>query len=267
MKTRICIALLAMVLFGCNTGPEKKIYQPRAIVKGEDFNTYGKTDVSPLAVFTSGDSVNPGEKEVFTVKFRDTAIAIQPSATDKDFVADKFSLAHFVNTQKTCLLVQLADSTGLVAPFYLITLKNDALEVVNLYRPSNGKLDTEITKGMLRVGSRGFLINNDFFVTNVKAKVYFIERQKADERIQGEFFMHSADKETFVFLLDQGFYQVHYPSAETFMQPFPSQPPSAKPQLYRWVQSNFTWQKNSKGNSFLKADADDNRIVDIKEFR
>ena len=107
MKTGRYSLLLFMLLFayGCEKGIERKVFQPRDIVKGEDFNTYAKGATEPLAVFTtsgekSADQAS-GEKELFTIKLRDTVIAIQPNAKDKDYVVDKFALARFVNTQKT----------------------------------------------------------------------------------------------------------------------------------------------------------------------
>ncbi len=262
----------AVILLGCEADKPEKVYQPRALVANEDFNSYAKNDESPFTVLKLVDDgtatkADVSEKEdVLTVKFRDTTVQIQPDAADKNNVIGKFAVAQFLNTQKTSLLVQGADNSGLIAPFYLLTLKNNGLDVVSLYRPSKGKGDVKVTKGMISVGRAGYLVNNDFFITNVNAKVYPIKRQNPDERIQGEYFLNSADKKTFVFLLDDVFYQVHYPSNETFTLPF-NNAPSTKAALYPWVQANFNWQKNSKGISFLKQNQDDDRIVDIKEFK
>ena len=33
------------------------------------------------------------------------------------------------------------------------------------------------------------------------------------------------------------------------------------------IQQNYSWQKNSRGTSFLKENPDDDRIVDISEFK
>ena len=260
------------VLLGCKADKPEKVYHPRALVAGEDFNTYAKNDETPLAVFKQVEDgtikkvADTEANNILTVKFRDTIVQIQPDPADKGNVIDKFAVAQFLNTQKTSLLVQGADSSGLIAPFYLLSLKNNQLDVVSLYRPSKGKRDVKLTKGMIAVGRSGYLINNDYFVTYVNAKVYTIKRQNPDERIQGEYFINSADKKTFVFLMDDAFYQVHYPSNETFTQPF-KQAPSSKSALFSWVQANFSWQKNDKGISFLKQNQDSDRIVDIREFK
>ena len=272
MKKRLfAVLFVAVVLMGCQDDKKEKTYLPRTLTAGEDFNSYAKNDETPFTLFKLTDAEVSGPageepQEIFTVKFRDTAVMIQPDQADKVNVKGRFSLAKFVNTQKTSLLVQIADSSGLVAPYYLLTLKNDQLEAVNLYRPSTGESDLEVTKGMVRVGSSGYLINNDYFITNVNAKVYPIKRENPEERIQGEYFMNSPDKKTFVFIMADAFYQVHYLTNETFTFPL-NGAPSNKSALFAWVQSNFSWQKNNKGISFLKQNVDDNRIIDIKEFK
>jgi len=273
MKTCFCALFILTVLIGCRNGKTEKIYLPRNLTVGEDFNTYTKDNNIPFTVLKAIATEKPAKSadqesvNVYSIKFRDTTIRIQPNEADKDMVVDKFAVAQFVNTQKTCLLVQLSDNTGLIAPFYLLTLKNNQLEVVKLYRASTGKQDKEVTKGMFSLGNSGYLINNDYFITNVNAKVYTIKRQKPDERIQGEFFLKSADKQTLVFLLTDSFYEVHYPSGETFTLPFPAALPNNKSALYSWIQTNFSWQKNNKGISFLMENKDNDRIVDIKEFK
>ncbi len=259
--------LLLIVLSACQSNQMEKAYQPRALVAGEDFNIYTKSAENAFTILKTVADANSksSDKDVFTVKFRDTTIQILPDEVDKKLVKDKFSLAQFVNTQKTCLLVQLADESGLVAPYYLITLKNDQPEVVKLYRPSTGKKDRIITKGLYRVGNTGYLINNDYFITNVNAKVFPIKRQKPEERIQGEFFMQSADKKTFVFLMDSSFYQVHYGSGETSTVSISTEIPEAKPALYAWVQANLSWKLNSKGMSFLQQnDQSSEKIFDMR---
>ena len=273
MKTGFFTLLLLVVLMGCQDGKVEQVYQPRALIAGEDFNSYAKEGDQPFTVLklTEGEPIATADgkeiPEVFTVKFRDTTVKIQSNAADEKTATDKFAVAQFVNTQKTTLLVQIADATGLIAPFYLVSLKNNQLEVVNLYRPSTGKQDVAVTKGMVKVGNSGYLINNDYFVTNVNAKVYPVKRQNPEERIQGEFFIKSSDKQTLVFLMEDSFYEVHYPTGETYTLPFPSNAPKTKSALYPWIQANFSWQKNNKGISFLKKNEDDDKIVDISEFK
>jgi hypothetical protein len=267
MKTLFYALLFSIIILGCQDKTLTKTLIPREISGNEDFNNYPDKEENILTVVKYADQGDAGEAaepgEIFAVKFRDTLLQIQTDKSDKNFVKDKFSLAEFVNTQKTALLVQLADSTGLVAPFYLFTLKGGKPEVVSLYRPSKGNNDIKFTKGMVRVGKSGYLINNDFFVTTVNAKVYVIPRQNPEERIQGEFFLKSADKNTFVFLVPGAFYEVHYPTGDVFTQPLPRQAPKEIGSVYKWVQDSFTWEKNAKGVSFFK-EVDQNKVVDMR---
>jgi hypothetical protein len=267
MKINFLALVLLIILSGCQNNKLEKAYQPRALVAGEDFNTYIKANENPFTIMKVIDdgTVSKDNKEIFTIKYRDTTVQIIPDEADKKTVVDKFSLATFVNTQKTCILVQLADQSGLIAPYYLVTLKNDQPEVVKLYRPSTGVNDRVVTKGLYRVGNSGYLINNDYFITNVNAKVFPIKRQKADERIQGEFFIQSSDKKTLVFLMNDSFYEVHYPSGETLTVAFSAGAPQTKRALYAWVQANFIWKKNERGISFLKEnDQNADKIFDMR---
>ncbi len=264
MRTLLYALLFSLIASGCQPENGSKILVPREISGNEDFNNYAENAETILTVVTHGDQGSAGSsEELFAVKFRDTLLQIQTDKADKNFVRDKFSLAEFVNTQKTAVLVQLADSTGMVAPFYLITLKGSKPEVVSLYRASKGNNDMKVTKGMVRVGKSGYLINNDFFVTTVNARVYVIPRQNPEERIQGEFFLKSNDKNTFVFLVPGAFYEVHYPTGDVFTQPLPKQAPREISSVYKWVQDNFAWEKNAKGISFFK-EVDQNKVVDMR---
>jgi hypothetical protein len=267
MRNKLYALLLSVLILGCEAKKVEKVLVPRTITSNEDFNVYPKNEANVLSVVrlpaqkdaTSGQQ----SKDILGVKFGDTLIRIQPDKADKNFITDKFTVAEFVNTQKTAVLVQAFDSTGLVAPFYLITVKNDKPEVVSLYRASTGAGDQKYTKGLFRVGSSGYLINNDFFVTNVNAKVYVLPRQHPQERIQGEFFLKSADKNTFVFLVPGAFYQVHYPTGDVFTQPLPKSAPKEITNVYKWVQDNFVWVKNGKGISFFKQ-IDQDKVVDMR---
>ncbi|HEY0175254.1 MAG TPA: hypothetical protein VGC08_02685 [Pedobacter sp.] len=273
MKSILSIFLLSVTLLSCQKKEEVKTYTSRSLNTTEDFNQYikqegttgltiVKTDSTPV---TSKDGSVPEDR--FIVKFRDTTVNIQNHLSDKSAVASQFSAAEFLNTQKTALLVQVADNSGLVAPFYLISLKGDKLDVVSLYRPSNGKDDRKFTKGLSKIGRSGYLINNDFFITTVNAKVYTLKRQSPEERIQGLHFVTSSDKNTLVFMESSALYEVHYPSGEAFTQPLPSTMPKDRGSLYSWIQNNFSWKKNAAGISFLKADKDDNSVVDISAFK
>ncbi|CAM3949041.1 hypothetical protein SAMN06265348_10489 [Pedobacter westerhofensis] len=270
MKLRLLTLLFAVALYSCTQKEQGKIYSPRSLTEKENFNQFQKGTEQPLTIYKYAEQegkAQGGEHDRFGVKFRDTTVRIQLDPQDKDAVADHFALAEFLNTQKTSLLVQIADHSGLTAPFYLISVKDGKLEVVSIYRPSSGGDDQRFTRGLSRVGRSGYLINNDFFITTVDAKVYAIKRQNPDERIQGLYFINSTDKKTLVFLLSSSLYQVNYPTGEVYTQPLPAGMPKAAAQVFPWVQNNFSWQTDSRGISFLKKNKDDNRIIDIKDFK
>lgn len=271
LRSKLCALLFPVILSGCHTSQPEKIYKPRLAVHQEAYDYYPKSGASPLSIgnFEDKDSLSkdPHESPRFIARFRDTTIHIQMDASGKGNIATNFDFAQFLNTQKTVLLVQVADRSGLVAPFYLITLKDDHLDVVSLYRPSNGKNDVKFTKGLVKIGRSAYLINNDYVVTTVNTKLYPIKREHENERIQGLFFVTSADKKTLGFMVASGLYQVHYPTGDIYMQPFASNAPKDPSQLYPWIQHNYSWQQKADGASFLKSDKDDNRIVDIREFK
>lgn len=267
MKSKLFALLLVVTFYGCKDAPKEQSYVPRPLADNEDFNHYPKGADDVLKVFLAAPPEQTATtKETFQVKFKDTLIRIQPDEKDNTFLKDRFSLAEAVNTQKTCVLVQLEGSMKTEAPFFLITAKQGKVEVVSLYRASDGAEDQEFTKGMIRVGKSGYLINNDVFVTTVNAKVYPIKRQNENERIQGRFFMQSKDKTTLVFLTKGAFYQVHYPTGSVYTAPISKQAPKDIASIYKWIQNNYTWKKNGKGIEFLQY-VDDNAIVDISEFK
>lgn len=263
MKLFLYALTLITLSVGCSKKEEQtKTYLPRILTKNEGFNHYPEQKSDSLSIFNVGNS----SPQQFSVKFRDTTVRIQTDAGDKSKSTDKFISAQFINTQKTCLLVQPADSTGLVGTSYLISLKGKGLEVISLYRASNGSQDQKFTKGINRVGAAGYLVDNDFFITNVNARAYLIKRQNPEERIQGQFLLMSPDRQTVVFLVQKSLYQVHYPSAEVATETLKGDVPQDIPGVYAWIQNNYSFQKNKKSISFLKYN-DDDRIVDIKEFK
>jgi hypothetical protein len=271
MKSIITLVAISFILFSCTSSNTDVTYKPQVVSANTDYNYHPK-DTDPKLILVqvkeSGNTAPAEEEEAsFGVKFGDTTVHIQLDGGDPESSHQTFSFAKFINTQQTAMLVQVADQSGLVAPFFIIAVKDGQLQVNRLYRASKGKLDKEVTRGLKAVGNSGYLINNDFFVTNVNAKVYLIKRQNEAERIQGEFFLQSSDRQTLVFLVQSAFYQVHYPTAENFTQPLPASLPMVNAEIYKWVQANSNWVKNGQGISFLKAAADDNRIRTIDEFR
>jgi len=270
MKLQFYALALTALFYGCGQQNAQKTYLPKDLSGKEDFNQYAKKPADSIVVFKAamGEKSADAEeaKERLSVKFRDTLINIQTSASDTKSAASQFALAEFLNTQKTSLLVQVADNSGLVAPFYLITLNEGQLDVLSLYRASKGKEDSRFTRGLERIGRSGYLINNDYFVTTVNAKVYPLKRKNPEQRIQGLHLLNSADKKTFVFLTANSLYQVNYSSGATFDQALTAKLPVDRQAVYSYIQRNYSWKKEASGESFLKADADDNRIVDIREF-
>lgn len=271
MKPILYALLFSVVVTSCQKNGNEKAYVPRTLTSNESFNDYPKGTDSGLNIEkldAEGDSSKEGSdpQQIFTVKFRDTLVQIQTNKADQKNLTAKFAVAEFLNTQKTSLLVQLADHSGLTAPFYLISLKDGQLDIVSLYRPSKGKDDKKFTKGLSRIGRSGFLLNNDFFITTVYPKVYLLKRQNEEERIQGLHFVTSTDRNTLVFMEDAALYEVNYRTGDAFTQPL-SKAPKTPTELYPWIQNNFSWQKNDKGASFLKMNKDDNRIIDIKDFK
>ncbi|WP_316803602.1 hypothetical protein [Pedobacter nototheniae] len=266
MKLKLCAILFSIVLLSCQQEKEKteKTYTSRALAATESFNETPKAKEDVLSIFKSDSTNKPGGLQ-FSIKFKDTVLSIKANAKEVK-TADKFSLAEFINTQETAILVQLAGNKA-VASFYVISLKNGLPEVISLNRPSTGKDDLKYTKGLEEQRRSSYIINNDFVVTVVNGKVYPIKRQHEEERIQGSYFMNSPDKGTLVFLTPSSLYQVNYLTNEVFNLPVSSNLTSDPTQIFQKVQSNYSWHKNIKGTSFLKENADDNRIIDIKEFK
>ena len=271
MKAPFSLIFLSFLFLGCQSNKMEVTYVPQVISANTDFNFHPKERDAKLSLIKYSEKENEpaatAGDNTFGLKFGDTTVRIQLDNKDPESTYKEFSFAKFINTQKTAMLVQIADQSGLVAPFFIVAVKDGQLQVQRLYRASNGALDKDITRGVKAVGSSGFLINNDYFVTNVNAKVYLIKRQNEEERIQGDFFLQSSDRRTLVFLVPSAFYQVHYPTGESFTQPLPADLPMANPAIYRWVQQNSSWIKNEQGVSFLKAAVDDNRVRSIDEFR
>jgi hypothetical protein len=268
MKNTLFALILSVVLFSCQQNePTTATYTPRVLTAYEKFNGDHEGADSVFTILLSKNEASTSEvKEEFKIKYKDTLVKIQINKADPNSATDKFSFAQFINTQKTTLLVQIADNSGLAAPCYLLALKDGKLDVVSLYRPSTGKEDTKFTAGLNKLGRAGYIVNNDFYITNVNAQVYPIKRQNPDERIQGAFILNSPDKFTLVFLTPKSLYQVHYPSDEVYNASLSKPAPQSAADMNDWVKNNFIWEKNKKGISFLKFN-DSDRIVDIKEFQ
>jgi len=270
MKILLYPFLLSALLLGCKNEEAIKTYVPSLLTANEQFNAY-QTNVEDSLILIKNDSKDKEEiaglKEWFSVKFRDSIIRIQTNTKDANAGSAKFATAQYVNTQKTCLLVQVADSSGITPLCYLIALKDGLPKVISLYRPSTGSQDSRFTKGIIKAGNSGYLVNNDFFVTNVNARVFLIKRQNPEERIPGIYMVNSPDKSTLVFVINSSFYEVNYPSGEVLTLPMDKSAPKDSGALFNWIQSNYVWTKNTKGISFLSKRPDDDRIVDISEFK
>ncbi|RNL54232.1 hypothetical protein [Pedobacter jejuensis] len=259
MKTTFLALILSVILFSCKQEKLEKTYTPRALVNGESFNetTKSKEDALKLVKVDSGKK----DGDVYAITFKDTSIFIQDNPKP---LVKQFKAPRFLNTQKTAAIVQVADGTGLVSPFYIVALKDGIPEVVKLDQESNGANDSKFTVGLQEISLSTFLINNDFVVTIINGRVYPVKREHDNERIQGKFLLNSADKSTLVFAMEKSLYQVNYLTGETFDLPVSAE--TLNPQtIIKNIQQDFSWQKNNKGTLFLKK-YDNDRIIDISEF-
>lgn len=249
--------LLTIALMGSCAANEtvEKVYVPHVINPGETFNEYPSERDSAITFNIhqekDGKPIGANPKVWYDVKFGDTVVKIQPSRDDPNYTNGKFIRGKFMNTQKTSLLVQIADSFGLRAKFYLISLKNHDLSITELRRQTTQEGDLKYI-GLIQLGSEGYLINNDFIINPVNSKVYFLKRENPEERIQGQYLLKSPDKGTLVFMRPSSLYQVNYQNDESLTVPFGIDP--GQPGLYMYIQENYVWITKKPGLSFLVED-------------
>ncbi|TDG36731.1 hypothetical protein EZJ43_05450 [Pedobacter changchengzhani] len=263
MKNINLVLLLTIFLCACKESKMEHILIPRALQTGESFNEFPKSKVE---IFNFA-VVKPNANELlseYQITFKDTVLIVDKQPKPQ---VTKFLNPTYLNSQKTAIVAQVADGTGLVSPFYIFCYKNNKLEAVALNKTSNGKNDAKVTKGLEKLSRASILIDNDYLLTTVNGKVFPIKRQEPNERIQGKIFMVSRDASTLIFLTANSLYQVNYLSNESFNLPLDSKMLNDESQLYNKVQQNYSWFKNANGTLFLKGNLDDNRIVDIKEFK
>lgn len=262
MKNTLLALFLSVTLFACGDAKLEKNLTSKPFTDQDDFNEFPKYKDKILTIEDVYDK-NPDSSGGFIVKLKDTALNIQDGSKP---VATKYQDARYVNSQKTAVLVQIQDGAGKISPFYIITLKDGQPAAVALSVASNGARDKEFANGIDEITRTTLIVNNDFVVATVRGKVYPIKRKTPGEMIQGKFILYSADKQTLVFAVENGLYQVNYLTGETLNLPV-----SAKilksATMVRDVQQNFSWEKNSRGTLFLKENPDDDRIVDIREFK
>ncbi|MCX2431277.1 hypothetical protein [Pedobacter sp. GR22-10] len=261
MKTTAFAILLSISLFACKQSKLEQTYVPKAYTN-EDFNEFPKVKNEILNIVTVEPS-KPEDRETFTIQFKDTTIAIQDKPKP---LANQFKQARFINTQKTAALVQVEDGSGLVSPFYVISLKDGKVGVTSLYKASAGKSDKKYTKGIEEMSLSNIIVNNDFTIALVNGKIYPIKRQNESERIQGDFLFNSSDKQTLVFLTGNALYQVNYRTGETATLKLPANVMQSG-NVANEIRKGYSWATNAKGASFLKQNPDDDRIVDISEFK
>lgn len=267
MRNLIFALLLSVLFIGCQQKQDPvMVYTPRLLTTNEKFNDSPVGKESTFEIIVKQNDDTHELKEEYKIKFHDTLVRILMNKADPSSATERFSYAQFINSQKTTLLVQIADESGLPGPIYILALKGGMLNVASLYRPSTGDHDITLTKGIVQLGRAGYVINNDFYVTNVSARVYLLKRLDPEERIQGEFILSSPDKATLVFLTPTSLYQVHYESDVVFNEKISKPALDSTEEKLAWIRDNFSWEKNKKGITFLKF-TDSDRIVDIKEFR
>ncbi|MEJ7558720.1 MAG: hypothetical protein WKF66_10465 [Pedobacter sp.] len=255
MKKLLYLVVIAL-LGSCTANVSvDKVYMPHLINPGETFNEYPSEKDSAITFNIheekEGKAVGANPKVWYDVKFGDTIVKIQPNKADPNYTNGKFIRGKFMNTQKTSLLVQIADGFDLRAKFYLIALRNHQLSVTELRRPTKKEGDLNFI-GLIQLGSEGYLINNDFLVSPVTSKVYFLKREQPDERIQGQYLLKSPDKATLVFMRPSSLYQVNYQNDESLTVPFNFD--ATEPGLYIYIQENYVWKSRKPGLSFLVED-------------
>ncbi|WP_316806960.1 hypothetical protein [Pedobacter agri] len=261
MKNTIIAFFLSIFLFSCS-GKLEKTLTSKPFTDQDDFNEFPKFKDKILTIEDVYDK-NPDSSGGFSVKLKDTTLYVQEGSKP---VAHKFREARFVNSQKTAVLVQIEDGAGSLSPFYIITLKDGVPNAVTLNIASNGKGDKDFAKGLQEITRTTLVVNNDFVVATVRGKVYQINRKNPNELIQGNFILYSSDKTTLVFAVKDGLYQVNYLTGETLNLPVPASVLNSATMVNE-IQQNYSWEKNSRGTSFLKENPDDDRIIDISEFK
>jgi len=261
MKTTFLAIFISIALFACKPAKLEKTYQSKPFAN-EDFNESPRVKNEILSIVPTEPAL-AGGKENFTVKFKDTTIAIEDAARP---LANNFKEARFINTQKTAALVQIEDGSGLVSPFYIISLKEGKVNVASLYKQSKGKNDKKYTKGLQDISLSNIIVNNDFAIALVNGTVYPIKRQVEGERIQGDFLFNSLDKRTLVFATANTLYQVNYRTGETSDLALPKKI-AGSADIANDIRQGYSWATNAKGTSFLKPNADEDRVVDISEFK
>ncbi|WP_316750625.1 hypothetical protein [Pedobacter gandavensis] len=262
MKKSLLALSLIILMFGCSKDEEKtKVYSPRVLTKNESFNHYPEKKGDSITLY---QSVDPKEGGLMIIKFRDSSISIQ---ADPKKASNRFSFAEYINSQKTALLVQIADENGLAAPSFIISLKDGVgLEVVSLDRETKPGPGEKAGMGLSRLGRTGHLVNNDYFIRGVTGKAYVLKRQDPEQRIDGKFLLLSPDRNTIVFAAPKALYQVNYIADETSTLPLPGDQPATLAVVYNDVQNNYSFQTNKQGVSFLKKN-DNDKIVDISDFK
>lgn len=254
MKAAVYALFITLFLTSCSYKEIEKTYVPDQIQSNRTFNGYADEKDSTLSFIAHKDSkstaaLGANPKIWYQVKFGDTVVKVQTNPADPASGNKKFIRGKFLNTQKTTLLAQIADSTGLAAKFYLIALKDHALQATELSRPSAGQSNKALI-GLIEVGRSGYVVNNDFFVSYVNPKVYYLKRINPDERINGQFFLKSPDSQTLAFLMPNSeLYQVSYATNETYTVPLGMD--ASQEGIYAFAEQNFTWIKNERGVQFL----------------
>lgn len=267
MKNLFYALVLSVFLFSCSK--HESVIVPRLLTETERFNSYQEGDALFIMKYGTEDRIKDDKNATgeFNIKFRDTTIFIQNSPSDPAAKTDKFSFAQYVNTQKTTILAQVAGKEGEIAPIYLINLNENKIDVISLSRPSTGAEDKEYTQGLMKVGKTGFVVNNDFFITNVNAKAYLLKRQNPEERIQGMYFNLSQDKQTLVFLTTNSLYQIHYATNQANTHVLPADK-STTPELAAiYIANNFKWVIENNIAFLKKIGGNSDKVVDISEFK
>lgn len=258
------LVVLVLFLCSCNSGEEVFKTLDARLVKDKDiFDEELIGEKSPLSIYKVEAGPNVQETETpFSIKIGDTTLAIQ-SGNDPAQRMHKFRFAKFLNDQETCVLVSSMDSVVQQEKYYLIVAKGNAIEAIDLYRPSD-EVSRKLNNTESRIGGVATLYNNDIVLRRRDLKVFFLKRLNETERLPGNFVLQSPDRQTLVFQQQPDrLYQVNYLSGATSTIKVDPNLLSNPEGFHSWIRTDFSWKKDQAGNTFLKEN-NNNEIIEMK---
>jgi|GEM_PF-3151390 len=260
------VIFVALFFLSCNTHQEVfKTVNLRLVKENDSFDEPLKGDKSPLSIYkaeaATGNEPAKDAEFPFSVKIGDTTIAIQ---IDEQKKIHQFRSAKFLNDEETCLLVDFKDAGDQQQKFYLIIARGTAIEAVELDRPAEASSKNSNNNNMDRIGSVAFLINNDIVLRKRDLKVFFLKRQREEQRLPGYFVLQSPDRRTLIFQQPPNkLYQVNYLSGTANTITVDPDQMANSEAFHTWIRTDFSWKKDKSGDTFLKENNND-EIIEMK---